>query len=141
MGSFEYFEHTADVGIRVFAEDAKDLFYQGALAVVGVMVERRPGTKSAGGVMREFRLPQAALEEQFLRWLRELLYYFQVEKFVFTGIRKFAQSSGSLIILAQGERFDPRFYQPGHEIKAVTYHRYQLISKGQGYESAFILDL
>jgi SHS2 domain-containing protein len=73
VGTFEYFDHAADVGIRTRGSSLADLFLTGAQALMAWI-----GPVPAGdAALRETVTVDAeGLEELYVRWLQEMLYLF-----------------------------------------------------------------
>src|SRR5262249_61381526 len=80
---YELFEHTADLGLRVRAEDLNTLFAEAAACLFSAIVEdlgtvrtARPVTIELSGPDREFLL---------FDWLNQLLYHFDADHLVFSA--------------------------------------------------------
>jgi SHS2 domain-containing protein len=116
---YEHFEHTADLGLRVWAADPEALFAEAAAALFAAVVEdldavepREPTTVRVAGTDVAFLL---------FDWLRELLFRFEVDHRVFSRFEVRLGSDG-LEGTAWGEPLDPGRHPLGHEVKAITYH-------------------
>src|SRR5262245_63848583 len=79
---FETFEHTADLGLRIRADDLDTLFAEAAAALFSAIVE------DLGTVRPEreltVRLPADEREYLLFDWLKTLLYHFDVEHLLFS---------------------------------------------------------
>ena len=79
--SYEVFEHTADIGVRVFGRNFADLLKNAALALLSLITEResvRPVEEVA------FEAEAETGEELLIKMLSEILYIHQVRKMVFS---------------------------------------------------------
>jgi SHS2 domain-containing protein len=120
---FEFFEHTADVGIRARAPDLGGLFAEAGRALSSLIVEDLKAVRL--DAQFTFELEAVSVEDLLFDWLSELLYAFAVRK---TALREFrvdvTRTGGTarLRAVAEGERFDLRRHGASHEVKAVTYH-------------------
>ncbi len=70
----EFFEHTADLGLRARAADLDDLFAEAARALFSAVVEDL-GTVVASQRL-EIRITGADREYLLFDWLKTLLYHF-----------------------------------------------------------------
>lgn len=77
MGTFEVFDHTADIGLDIRGSSLEDLLETAARALVSVMLVDLPEKVE---VQEEVRVPMPAdpgdHEELLVAWLQELLYHF-----------------------------------------------------------------
>jgi len=117
---FEFYEHTADVGIRAWGDSLPEAFGQAALGLIANMVE----TPSADALEDVHLSVQAANAERLLfRFLEEVLFHFQTELVVFTAADvRLDLSAGKLDAQLRGERYDAARHGHVHEIKAITMH-------------------
>ncbi|MGB2998752.1 MAG: archease [Phycisphaerae bacterium] len=143
MGTFETFDHTADVGLEVRGESFEDLLATAAHAVFSLVLEDRP---EAVETKAEIEVaPRGGLEDQaelFVLWLQELLYRFDTEHLVPLEF-DFQEASPDRVRAQVGfGRFDPKRHRAGAEVKAVTYHGLEVHKDASGVWSArFILDI
>ena len=144
MGTFEVFDHTADIGLKVRGTNLADLLETATRATFGQMLRDLPADVEVIGEVRA--ATAGGIEddpgELLVLWLQELLYRFETERLVpltFTfgvvGPREACADVGF-------GRFDPRRHQARLEIKAVTYHGLDVHAEAGGAWSArFILDV
>ena len=69
MGRSETFEHTADLGLRVFAADLPDLFRTAGYGLFDVIVANREDVQSSPP--RCFLCPRKPPRRCFSKWLNE----------------------------------------------------------------------
>ncbi len=138
MGSYEYFDHAADVGIRILGDSLPDLFLAGAQALMEWI---GPPPVTSDSLTESVRIDAEALDELLVRWLQEVLFIFQQRHAYVTGAEKIdirdCRLSAVLTAMAWGEA-EAENYQ---EIKAVTYHRLELGRDGTDWRANIILDL
>lgn len=148
---YEIIEHTADVGIKVKADDLAELFSKAACAMFDIIVERKTEEKSLlnppfakwGNKRRDFqvniKLKAQNLEELFVDWLSELLYLYSVKELVFGDfkINKIDETGIEAVIFGEGIAG----YKVKTEIKAVTYHELEVKKTGSGWEGKVIFDV
>ena len=136
-GSFEFIDHTADVGIRVEAPTLEDLFETAGLAFTEVVTSAESLDCS---VERRFKLEEDNIETLLVSWLQELLYLLDTEELVFSRFQVRLHDC-SLEATAWGEVFDPDRHMIKTEIKAVTYHQLEVAESDQGWQAQVILDI
>jgi SHS2 domain-containing protein len=141
VGRSSWFEHTADVGLRIEAESLDDLFQTAAEALFDDIVanrhEIRPLQEQA--VTLESDSPAAL----FLDWLNELIYRGETTHQVFAACEVAVNAQGTrLQATLRGEPIDPERHVLGHEIKAATLHDLALVEQADGrWHAEVILDI
>jgi len=120
MADYEFFEHTADVGVHVRGADLPALFTNAATALYAAL-----GTwaKSSERHQRQIELPAGALEDLLHDWLSELLFEFDAHQMLFDQFEFSRLGPDGLRATATGAVIDLARSAPHEEIKAVTYHQ------------------
>jgi SHS2 domain-containing protein len=136
-GSFEFIDHTADVGIRVEAPTLEDLFGTAGLAFTELVTSV---DSLDCRVERQFKLQEDDIETLLVSWLQELLYLLDTEDLVFARFQVKLHDC-SLEAVAWGEVFDPNIHTMKTEIKAVTYHQLEVAKSDQGWQAQVIFDI
>ena len=137
-GGFEPFEHTADVGLRVWAPTPAELFEQAAAGLAALMFDTatvRP--QRSIGIAAEGEEP----EDLLVAWLGEVVFAYEVEGFVPGAAKVTALEHGRAEGRLTGEPFDPARHERRHSIKAVTYHDLEIQRTGDGYEVSIVFDV
>ncbi len=134
----EFFEHTADLGLRVRAADLDGLFAEAARALFSAIVEDL-GTVVASQRV-EVRIPGEDREFLLFDWLRTLLYRFDAEHLLFSRFEVKVGDAG-LEGAAWGEPMDPSRHEPNHEVKAITYHGLKVERTADGWVAEVIVDI
>ena len=135
---FIILDHTADLGIMVHGTDIKNLFERAALAMIQIMVMSRPAGKTKS---IKLSLDGQDLAELMVRWLGEILYLFEGEKELVTGIGIDSISPSHLDATLESVSFDPDLHEILREIKAVTYHQIEVAKKDACWEARIFFDL
>lgn len=134
----EFFEHTADLGLRTRAADLDGLFAEAARALFSAVVEDL-GTVVASQRL-EFRIAGTDKEYLLFDWLKALLYRFDAEHLLFSRF-EVRVGEGGLEAAAWGEPMDPSRHEPNHEVKAITYHRLKVEKTADGWLAEVIVDI
>lgn len=134
-------EHTsADVGLVISGKSLEELFADAALGVTAIMTdpdrleERR---------RIEVELSAENLENLFLGWLSEIVYYKDAECFLFRRCEFSLLDENPPRLKAElfGDRIDPDRHVLMADIKAVTYYKFKLIKGNQDWQAEVVLDL
>ena len=138
MGKFEYFDHTADIGMRVRGQNLRELFTQSALGMFNLIspIEQFQARDSL-----DVLLEAPNVEELFWKWLRELHYLFCTQKIIFKEF-EFKELSEKLVWAGcSGEYFDTEKHNSEREVKAVTHHGFQVTKDSEGWIAEVIFDI
>lgn len=138
--SIEVFDHTADIGIRLTAASAEQLFAEAGYAIASLVIENPEAIELRQDVAIE--LEAEDLQGLFVDWLSELIYRFEAEHLL---LREFSidLSDGYRRLQAEcrGEPVDWSRHHPGHEVKAVTYHQLRVAQTATRWEANVIFDV
>jgi SHS2 domain-containing protein len=135
---YEFFEHTADLGLRVRAGDLDTLFAEAARALFAVIVDNLDAVRPLQQV--EVRLAGTDRDFLLFDWLRELLYRFDAEHLVF-GRFEVRVTVDGLTGTAWGEPLDRSRHELAHEVKAITYHGLRVEQTADGWLAEVIVDI
>jgi len=138
MKKYETFDHTADVGIRVFGRTLDEVFVNAAYALFDQWTDLRKVRKK---ISREISVQGADREDLLIRWLGELLFLGESRGYLFKGFSIRRLDSTSLQAVARGEIFDPSRHRFKTEIKAVTYHQVELKEQDGRWQARVIFDV
>jgi len=138
LKNYELLEHTADIKIRVTANDLKDLFKNSAAAIFDIIAERRNPDPAP---QKTIPIKQAAdtREELFINWLNELISLSAAGEIIFSDfkITKLDEHNLEAEVIAEGAKN----YRMNTEIKAATYHDLKLAEVNGGWQAEVILDV
>ena len=135
---YEFFEHTADTGLKAYGKTLEELFMNAANGLVALLVEDSP---IAATETRMIALSAASLEALLQRWLKELLFWFATDRFLPSSYHFDAVSDTEVRGRIIGERFDPTRHTQGIEVKGVTYHEYRVQQINNRWEASLIFDV
>ncbi|UCF34559.1 MAG: archease [Phycisphaerales bacterium] len=137
-GSYELFEHTADIGIRAIAPTLQGLVEaagEGLYAVIGELLPAGDPRESL--IEAEADSPAVLLRD----YLGELLLTFERDGRIVTSVSALELGDEKLKASVQTERLDKARSRLHHEIKAVTYHELDLRETEEGFEATIIVDI
>jgi SHS2 domain-containing protein len=134
----EFFDHTADLGLRARAAGLDDLFTEAARALFSAIVEDL-GTVVPSQRL-EIRLAGTDKEYLLFDWLKTLLYHFDAEHLLFSRFEVNVDDNG-LEGAAWGEPMDRSRHEMNHEVKAVTYHGLKVEKTPDGWLAEVIVDI
>lgn len=134
----EFFEHTADLGLRVRSESFEALCAEFARGLMSLLVNDLDAVQPR----REELLEISGDEEDYLLfdWLSELLYRFCATKRVFCHF-DVSRSAAGLVGRVQGEAFSAERHGYGREVKAITYHGLRVQRQGEQWVAEVIVDV
>lgn len=116
---FEFFEHTADVGIRAWGPTLGEAFAHAARGLVAQMVD-----VSQARPVGEARVEVAAesVERLLFAFLDEVLDLFYTRLWVIVEVAVALDGERRLVATLRGEAYDAARHGHVHEVKAMTYH-------------------
>jgi len=141
-GKFEFLEHTADVLISAHGASLEQAFENAALAMFEVMTD----TTKINPVEKDTFEVEAEDEYALLySWLEALLVKFEVNgmlcsKFEILGLEDNSEGF-KLKANVWGEKFNAEKHPQKVAVKAVTYHRMEIIKEHDKVTVEFILDI
>ncbi len=138
MKRYEFINHTADLGIKLREESLTRLFASAGYALFDIILQisQVQPKKSL-----DIHVSGEEIESILVDWLRELLFKFNMDRWVLKefDIRKIDKSGLQAVV--KGEIFDPSRHSLKTEIKAVTYHGLEVNRKNDGWEAQIIFDI
>ena len=138
---FESFDHTADVGVDVWAPTLTELFAEAARALTTVLCDL--DTLRATEARRtEVTAPD--LERLLVEWLEELLTWFDVDQWLACSARVSVTGGPGawrLSAVVDGERFDADRHRLNVLVKAVTYHALSVTKSEDGWRARIVFDI
>jgi SHS2 domain-containing protein len=141
-GKFEFLEHTADVLIAAHGQTLEQAFENAALAMFEVMTN----TTKVDTVQEETVEVEAEDEYALLySWLEALLVKFEIKGMLFSKFKidriQDKLDGYKLQASVWGEKFNAEKHPQKVAVKAVTYHRMEIIKEHDKITLEFILDI
>ena len=135
---YEFFEHTADTGIRASGRTLGELFANMARGLTELLVEN---SEIPPETTRSIELQADDAEMLLLAWLQELLFWFATERFAAIEYQIDQVTPTALRGEVRGGRFDPARHTPGREVKAITRHELRVVQGADGWTAEVIVDI
>lgn len=133
---FRFLEHPADIRFECCGKTAQELFESAAQALYAVALRSH---RYAEEISRDILLQADGWEDLLIRWLQELIYLLDTERFVATRFAFKKIHDTGLHVHASGYLCQP--CEREREVKAATYHGLQLARDGDGLRAELVLDL
>lgn len=133
---FEELSHTADLEIRAWGEDLASLFSaaaDGMFHLSGI----KEYEKGFSAVIESISMDAMDYESLLILFLEELLYRITEDYMLFSIDSVSVSNNFSLKAKLKGTQI--RSYQ--RDIKAVTYHRLNILETEKGYEVNIVFDI
>jgi SHS2 domain-containing protein len=135
---YEFIEHTADLGFKVYGASPEKLFAHAAEAFFEALVALESVKER---IEKSIRAEADGLDNLMVSWLTELLYLYDTERLVFKSFQVKRIEDNQLEANARGEVLDPARHEIKTGIKAVTYHKLYVKERGGVWEAQVILDI
>jgi len=135
---YKLIDHTADLGIRVFAKSAEELFENAAMALFDLITDASVLT---GNCQARIQVKGADRADLMVNWLRELLYLWNGKKRLVKTVKISALSETGLTADVSYDHFLAGRHDIRLEIKAVTYHQIQVSGGASGWKATVIFDV
>jgi SHS2 domain-containing protein len=133
-------EHPADIRIEVYGTNLEQIFLNSALAMTSIITGTDGNTEELFG--KNLSLKSDSLEDLIVDWLREILFLFNVKRFVFCDASLKIDETNTIEARLFGyfTESSDRFLD-GVEIKGITYHGLLLEKTGDGFLARIIFDV
>ncbi len=139
---YKYLEDiaTADAAFEVVGPTLEELFRDAALATFEVMADT--GTVRPE-VAKQIELRSEDLGDLLFDWLSELVYLKDAEGLIFSrfdvSIKK--NDTYELKATASGEAINQKVHSLRSDVKAVTYHMFEIKKTGENWTARVVLDI
>jgi SHS2 domain-containing protein len=140
--SYEFLEHTSDIGVRVKASSLESSFEESACALLYLIFGKNQlenlkltsdtAIVTISGIDRESLL---------INFLNEILYLIDADNIYPTNIRVQIKSENNLTLLFNKNYFDLENYPINLYVKAVTYHQLKILTENKDIIIEFFVDI
>ena len=134
---YEYFDVTADIGIKVWAANINEIFENAAMVVTSLMID---SSEIGNTVVKELYIEGNDAPSLLVNWITELLIVRDSEGILFSSFKvKVSKNKKSLQAKCQGGYFIGNNLEM--DIKAITYSLFKLEKLNTKYYLQFVLDI
>ncbi len=138
MKPYREIEHTADIGVEIYAATFEDLLKHAGYAMFDTIVD---ASAIRPVIARKILIRGTDEESVLMNWLRELLYLFSVEKEVYIEFDIQPIHSYRVAAVIRGESLDCKRHRFETELKAVTYHQFRVVRENERWTARVIFDV
>jgi len=138
MKQYEIIEHTADIGIKAYGRDMKELFQNAARGMFNIAADLE-GLKPSTSI--EVKSKAANYEELLISWLDDLLYNFYTKNIIFSEFTINKIEPCHIEARVSGKHVGDNRSRLKSEIKAATFHELKINQTNEGYEVQVIFDV
>lgn len=138
MGRYQELDHTADLKLKIWGKDLKDLF---ATAAQGLVAQITDLGKISPEEESRVELEADNVEALLISWLNEILYLFFGEGRLCSSFQFEEITPTRLKARLRGEQYNRSKHPLYQEIKAATYHQLHLRRKDEGWEAQVVFDI
>ena len=135
---YQPIDHTGDLGMLVFGADLHELFAHAAWGLFDLMTDAE---RIEPRISRDLTVEAMDLEDLMVRWLGELLYAYDTDRFLTVNAAFHTLEPTRLQATVRGEPFDAVRHPIDTEIKAVTYHQIAVECFDSGWQARVIFDI
>lgn len=137
MKKYEYFNTTADIGLKAYGETLTEAFENAGLAIFNIISD----TDGIDAVREiEFEITSEDEVSLLYDYLEELLFYHETEFMLFSQFNVQIDENLTLKAKIKGEEINWDKHERKSEIKAITFHK-MAIRKDDGVCLRAIVDL
>jgi SHS2 domain-containing protein len=132
---YKVLDHEADVGFEVYGHTEEELFQNATCALFSLITDLgaiHPETERHVEIMSN--------DESLIVFLNELLYLWDVEKFI-PKLIAIARDGLNIKAMLRGEILDERRHTITGAVKAVTYHQFSIRKDEEILKATFIVDM
>jgi SHS2 domain-containing protein len=131
---------TSDVAIESRGDTLEELFRASATATFEVMVDTR-GVQSK--IKKELHLENQEIDRLLFDWLAEIIYLKDSEYMVFSKFDIEIKKNSNYLLNAKifGEEINQSKHELRCDVKAITYHLFDVSKKEGKWTARFVLDI
>ena len=135
---YDYFEHTADIGIRAYGSSYAEVL---EAAARGMMNQICDTSKMTVTTVMTVTIQQSNLEDCTVRFLNHLIFLLETSKFVPLNYQITQPEEFAITAVLQGDTFNPNRDEFIQEIKAATYHQFKITTEDNHWTLQVIVDI
>ncbi|MBN1396572.1 MAG: archease [Bacteroidetes bacterium] len=135
---FKFIDHPSDFGIEAYGESVQDVFKNAALGLISAVA-----VSSGIEIRQERKIEINAMDRDNLlvRWLTEILYLYDAEKFLTADVKFEKLTETFLKAKIFGEVYNSTRHELKADVKAVTYHQLKIEEKNGDWTARIFVDV
>jgi len=138
MSAFEILEHPSDLGIESHGKTIEEMYCNAAHGLMFVIAGSSI-IDSRGE--RIINISAINLENLLVRWLSEILFFYDAEKFLTADVKFGMLNDTFLKARIIGEPFDASKHKLKLDIKAITYHQLKIEKLNEIWTARVFVDI
>ena len=138
QSGYTILEHPADLGIEAHGKTLAEAFEQAAIGMMSVILDL---SSVECHELQKIELHADDLEQLLVRWLGDILYRYDGQKFVSKECTIQRLTTSELIAIVRGEHFSSEKHRTKLDVKAITYHQLLIREDERGGYVKFFLDI
>ena len=135
---YTFINHTADIGLVIYGSDLPELFSHAARGMFDIIVDLK-GVK--GKKQYSLEVNANELEELLVIFLNELLYRYEVERFIAKRVQVQEVNETHLAAVVYGEPIKSEQHRIKREVKNATYHQLTIKRIARRWKAQVIFDV
>ncbi len=139
--NFEYFDTTADIGIKTKSNSINEAYKNAALATLNIITDIN---KIKSKITKEIQIESEDEYGLLYDWITELLILLDSERYIASEYEIDIKKENENYILKAtiiGDYYNTDIYNYKTEVKAITYHQMEIKQENSEYTIKFIVDL
>ncbi len=133
---FEFFDHTADIGVHIYGKSLAELFENAARALHEALGRLH---KTQDALQKTVDLQAESTEDLLHDWLAELIYEIEASRILYDRFEFHELTPLRLTATLGGGPIDFTRSEANEEIKAVTYHKLRVEPQPDGSWRATVI--
>jgi len=135
---YKIVEHPSDLGIEAYGASLAEAFQNAAVGLMSVILDVSLVEPQESRIVE---LEANDVEQLLVRWLSEILYFYDGKHFVPSEFSVSTLTPKSLTALIRGEPFSATMHRTKLDVKAVTYHQLIVRKEQDGAYVRVFLDI
>ena len=131
----------ADIAFEVTAPTIEDLFAEAGRALCEMQVDPK---NIKPKVTKTIKLQNISIDKLFFDWLAELIYLKDADNLIFSEFKidiKQSKDIYKLTALAKGSKINYKTMKLRMDLKAVTYHMFEVKQEKKGWRAMVVIDI
>ena len=138
---FEYFDHTADIGVKAYGDTLPSVFENAAKGLIVIIYEVVKESNDIVSRDIELSVSEDNQEQLLIDWLNEVLFILETEGFIPTNFTVSDLTENTLKATISGSPLDPNIHRYKTEVKSTTYHMLEIGRENDKYFATILFDI